>query len=88
MGRRAIFSYKLEQRRKNRRHAVLVAATLLVVGIGLIAIGALRGLDMLAATDVDRWPVIHGVLIALAGLVALCLIAYAVVRAYGRVTSG
>ena len=88
MRRRAIFSTKLEQRRKNQRLAVLVAATLLAVGIALIAIFALRGFDMLAATDADRGPIVLGVLIALASLGVLCLIAYAAVRFYGHVTSG
>ena len=81
-----MFSAKLERRRKNHRLAILVAVTLFAVGIGLIAIGAVRGLDMLAAADADRSPIILGVLIALAGLGVLCLIAYAAVRAYGRVT--
>ena len=85
--RRAIFSTRLEQRRKTHRLAVLVAATLLAVGIGLIAFGAMRGFDMLEVTDADRTPIVLGVLIALAGLVVLCLIAYATIRAYGRVTS-
>lgn len=88
MRRRAMFSAKLERRRKNQRLATLAAVTLLAVGIGLIGIGALRGFDMLAATDADPGAFALGVLIALAGLLALCLVVYAVIRAFGRVTSG
>ena len=42
---------------------------------------------MLAAADADGAAIIIGVLIALAGLFALCLIAYGVVRAFGRFPS-
>jgi uncharacterized protein with GYD domain len=82
-----MFSGRLERRRKNRRWAAVVAATLLVVGIAVIAVWAVQGLDMLQVADADRAPVVIGVLIALAGLGVLCLVTYAAVRAYGRVTS-
>lgn len=88
MRRRAMFSDKLERRRKNQRLAMLFAVTLFVVGIGLIVIAGLRGFDMLAATDADPGAIVLGVLVALAGLFALCLIVYAAIRAFGRVTSG
>ena len=85
VARRAIFSSKIEQRRRYHVLAVSVAATLFVAGLGLIAFGALRGFDMLAATEADNTPVMFGVLVAFASLVVLCLIAYAAIRAYGRV---
>ena len=82
-----MFSAKLERRRKNRRWATVVAATLLAVGIALIAIFAVQGFDMLGAAEADRKPIVLGVLIGLAGLLVLCLLAYAAVRIFGRVTS-
>jgi uncharacterized membrane protein (DUF485 family) len=82
-----VFSAKLERLRQFDRLAVLVAATLLAVGIALIAVWALRALNMLEAAEVDRAPITIGVLIALAVLVVLCLIVYAAVRAVGRFTS-
>jgi amino acid transporter len=82
-----VFSAKLERHREFDRLAVLVAATLLAVGIALIAVWALRALKMLGAAEVDRAPIIIGVLIALAVLVVLCLIVYAAVRAVCRFTS-
>jgi len=66
---------------------VLAAATLLAVGIALIAVGAVRALNMLEAAEVNRAPIIIGVLVALGVLVVLCLIVYAAVRAVGRFTS-
>jgi hypothetical protein len=83
----AMFSTRLERRRKFNRLAVLVAATLLAVGITLIAIWAVQAFDMLGAAEADRAPIIIGVLIALAALFLLCLIAFAAVRAVGRFTS-
>ena len=82
-----MFSTRLERRRQFNRLAVLVAAALLAVGIALIAVWAVRAFDMLDAAEVDRAPIINGMLIALAVLVVLCLIAYAAVRAVGRFTS-
>jgi uncharacterized membrane protein (DUF485 family) len=82
-----VFSAKLERLPQFDRLAVLVAATLLAVGIALIAVWALRALNMLEAAEVDRAPITIGVLIALAVLVVLCLIVYAAVRAVGRLTS-
>jgi uncharacterized membrane protein (DUF485 family) len=82
-----VFSAKLKRLRQFDRLAVLVAATLLAVGIALIAVWALRALNMLEAAEVDRAPITIGVLIALAVLVVLCLIVYAAVRAVGRLTS-
>jgi len=88
VARRAIFSSKIEQRRRYHVLAVSVAATLFVAGLGLIAFGALRGCDMLAATEADNTPVMFGVLVAVAGLVVLCVISYDAICAYGRVAEG
>jgi uncharacterized membrane protein (DUF485 family) len=82
-----MFSTRLKRRRQFNRLAVLVAATLLVVGIVLIAVWAVGAFDMLEAAEADRAPIMIGVLIALAVLVVLCLTAYAAVRAVGRFIS-
>jgi hypothetical protein len=42
---------------------------------------------MLMAADANRAPIIIGMLIALAGLFALCIVAYGAVRAFGRFPS-
>ena len=81
-----MFSARLERLRQFNRLAVLAAVTLLAVGIALIAVWAVRAFNMLEAAEVDRAPIIIGVLIALAVLVVLCLIVYAAVRAVGRFT--
>ena len=81
-----MFSTKLDRRRQFSRLAVLAAATLLAVGIALIAVWAVRAFNMLEAAEVDRALIIVGVLIALAVLFVLCLIAYVAVRAVGRFT--
>ena len=81
-----MFSPKLERRWRLHRLALWVAATVFVAGIILIVIWALHASSMLEAADVDRTPIIAGVLIALAGLLGLCLIAYGVVRAYERLS--
>jgi hypothetical protein len=83
----AMFSAILERRRRFHRLAILVAATLLAAGTALIAIWAMRAFSMLEVADVDPAPIILGVLIALAGLLVLCLIAYGIVRAFGRFSS-
>ncbi|HUU66308.1 MAG TPA: hypothetical protein VMW57_03375 [Methyloceanibacter sp.] len=87
MPRPVMFSGRLKRRRKNRRWAAVVAATLLVAGIAVIAVVALRGFDMLGAAEANWKPMALAVLIALAGLIVLCLLAYMAVRIYGRVTS-
>ena len=79
-----MFSPKLERRWRFHRLAILVAATLFATGIALIVIWAVRASIMLEAADADRAPIIIGVLIALAGLLVLCLIAYGALRAFGR----
>src|SRR4029079_5575293 len=66
----AMFSAKLERRRQFSRQAMLVAATLFVGGIVLIAMWGVRASSMLAAAEADRAPIIIGVLIALACLFA------------------
>ena len=49
-----MFSSKLERRRQFNRLAVLVAVTLLAVGIALIAVWAVRAFDMLEAAEAVR----------------------------------
>jgi hypothetical protein len=82
-----MFSDTLERRQRFHRLAILVAATLLAAGIALIMIWAVRASSMLEAADADRAPIIFGVVIALTGLLVLCLIAYGAVCVFGRLTS-
>jgi hypothetical protein len=82
-----MFSAKLERQKRFHRLAIFVAATLFATGIVLIAILAVRASSMLMAADANRAPIIIGVLIALAGLFALCIVAYGAVRAFGRFPS-
>mgnify|MGYP001827096181 CR=1 FL=1 len=82
-----MFSLKLEKRRKARRFALLIAVTVLILGLGMIAVVAVQGFDLLGAAEADRMPMVLAVLGALAGLVFLSLIAYAAARIYGRVTT-
>jgi multidrug resistance efflux pump len=70
-----MFSAKLERQKRFHRLAILVAATVFATGVVLIAIWAVRASSMLTTADADRAPIIIGVLIALAGLFALCLVA-------------
>ena len=80
-----MFSSRLEQRRKVRRFAILVAVTVLLAGIGLIAVVAMQGFDLLGAAEADRMPLGLALLGALAGLVVLSLAAYVAVRVFSRV---
>jgi hypothetical protein len=82
-----MFSAKLERQKRFHRLAILVAATVFATGVVLIAIWAVRASSMLTTADADRAPIIIGVLIALAGLFALCLLAYGAVRVFGRFPS-
>jgi hypothetical protein len=82
-----MFSAKLERRKRFHRLAIFAAATLFAAGIVLIAIWAERASSMLTVADADRTPIIIGVLIALAGLIPLCLVVYSVVRIFGRFPS-
>ncbi len=81
-----MFSAKLERRRQFHRLAIVVAATVFVVGTVLIVIGATRALTLLEGADAST-PIILGILIALACLLVLSLIAYGVVRTFGRFPS-
>ncbi|WP_435904966.1 hypothetical protein [Methyloceanibacter sp.] len=85
MPRPVMFSSRLEQRRKVRRFAVLVAVTVLIIGIALIAVVAMQGFDLLGAAEADRLPLGLAVLGALAGLLVLSLVAYVAVRVFSRV---
>jgi hypothetical protein len=60
-----VFSARLERLRQFDRLAELVAATLLAGDIVLIAVWTVRALKMLEAAEVDRAPIIIGVVIAL-----------------------
>ncbi len=80
-----MFSSRLEQRRKVRRFAVLVAVTVLIIGIALIAVVAMQGFDLLGAAEADRLPLGLAVLGALAGLLVLSLVAYVAVRVFSGV---
>ena len=82
-----MFSAKLERQNRFHRLAILVAATVFATGVVLIAIWAVRASSMLTTADADRAPIIIGVLIALAGLIPLCLVVYSVVRTFGRFPS-
>ena len=84
MARPVMFSDRLERRRKVRRFAVLVALTVLVIGLGLIAVVAMQGFDLLGAAEADRMPLGLAVLGALAGLLVLTLVAYIAVRMISR----
>jgi Na+-driven multidrug efflux pump len=81
-----MFSDKLEKRRKARRFAVLVAVTVLLAGIVLIAIVAVQGFDLLGAAEADRMPMVLAAAAAFGGLLVLSLIAYMAVRIFSRVS--
>ena len=82
-----MFSAKLERRRQFHRLAIVVAVTVFVVGSVLIVIGAMRAFTLLVAADANSTPIILGIMLALACLLILSLIAYSVVRAFGRFPS-
>jgi hypothetical protein len=81
-----MFSATLERRRRINRWALTVAATLLAIGVPLIVIWAVRAYDMLGIVGASRMPIVLSVLVAIVGLLILCLVAYAAIRAYGRFT--
>jgi hypothetical protein len=82
-----MFSDKLERRRRIKRFAAVVAATVLLAGLAAIAVVAIEAMDMAKAMDAGSTPIVVGTGIALAGVLVLSLLAYAAVRVYGRVTS-
>lgn len=82
-----MFSDKLERRRRIKRFAAVVAATVLLAGLAAIAVVAIEAMDMAKAMDAGPAPIVVGTGIALAGVIVLSLLAYAAVRVYGRVTS-
>ena len=85
MPRPVMFSSKLEQRRKARRFALLVAFTVLLVGLVLIAVVAVQGFDMLGVAGADRMPVVLGIGVACGGLLVFSLVAYVAARIVSRV---
>lgn len=80
-----MFSAKLERRRQFNRLAVLVAVATFVAGIGAIAFMALRASALLEGIEAEgATPIVLLVAIALAALLLLCLVVYALVRLAGR----
>ena len=82
-----MFSRRLERRQKFHHLGIVVAATLFVAGVALIAISTIRGLNMFQVLEADRAPVFAGMLIALVALSFLCLVSYFLVRAIGWFSS-
>lgn len=80
-----MFSSRLEQRRKVRRFAVLVAVTVLIIGIALVAVVAVQGFDFLGVAEASRMPMVMATLAAVAGVFVLSLVAYLAVRIFSRV---
>lgn len=80
-----MFSNRLEQRRKVRRFAILVAISVFLIGIGLVAVVAMQGFDLLGAAEADRMPLGFAVLGALAGVLVLSVAAYIAVRVFSRI---
>lgn len=85
MPRPVMFSSRLERRRKVRRFAVLVALTVLAIGLALTAVVAVQGFDLLGVAEADRMPMVFAVLGALAGVLVLAVVSYVLVRAMSRV---
>lgn len=85
MPRPVMFSSRLEQRRKVRRFAVLVGITVLAIGIGLVAVVAVQGFDLLGVAEADRMPLGLAVLAALACVLVLSFFAYFAVRVFSRI---
>lgn len=82
-----MFSEKLARRRRIQRFAIVAAATVLLCGIAVIALIAVRGFDLLSGLEPGPLPVVVAVLVALAALLVLTLITYGAVRAYANFTS-
>lgn len=78
-----MFSSTLERRRSFHQLGIIVAVTLFVAGLVLLAALTIRGLDMFHVVEADRAPIIAGMFIGLAALGLLCLIAYYTVRVIG-----
>ena len=85
MPRPVMFSSRLEQRRKVRRFALLIAVTVLATGIALIAVVAVQGFDFLGVADADRMPLGLAVLAAFACVLVLSFFAYLAVRLFSRI---
>ena len=80
-----MFSAKLERRRQFNRLAVLAAVAVFAAGVAAIAFMALRASTLLEGAEADSaTPIMLGVIVALAGLLLLCLVVYALVRMAGR----
>jgi hypothetical protein len=80
-----MFSAKLERRRQFKRLAMLAALATFAAGIGAIVFMALRASDLFEGTEAEgATPLALLVAAALAGLLLLCLVVYALVRIAGR----
>jgi uncharacterized membrane protein (DUF485 family) len=79
-----MFSAKLERREQFQRLAIFAAASVFLVGSGLIAFGAMRAFTLFEGAEANSTQIILGILLALAGLIVLCVITYVAVRVIGR----
>jgi len=85
VARPVMFSSKLAQRRKARRFALLVAVTVLLIGLALIAVVAVQGFDMLGVAEADRMPIVLAIGAACGGLLVFSIVAYVAARIISRV---
>jgi nitrate reductase gamma subunit len=85
LARPVMFSSKLEQRRKARRFALLVAVSVLLIGVALISVVAVQGFDMLGVAEADRMPVVMAIGAAFGGLLVFSIVAYIAARIVTRV---
>ncbi len=85
MIRRAMFSSRLERRRQVRRFARLVGVTVFVIGLVLVGVFAVQGLDFLGIAEADSLPLGAVVLAAVGAVVVLSLVAYFAVRMFSRI---
>ena len=85
MTRRAMFSSRLERRRQVRRCALLVAGTVVALGIGLVGVFAVQGCECLGIAEANRLPLGMAVLGAVGGVFVLSFLVYAAVRIFSRI---
>jgi len=80
-----MFSSRLERRRQVRRFARLVAATVFAIGMALVAVVAVQGIDFLDVAEANRLPLGVAVLGATGAVFVLSVLAYATVRLFSRI---
>ncbi|MEM7192290.1 MAG: hypothetical protein AAF405_05390 [Pseudomonadota bacterium] len=85
MTRRAMFSSRLERRRQAHRFAQLVGLTVCAVGLALVAVFAVQGLDFLGIAEANRLPLGKVILGAIGVVIVLSLLAYGIVRLFSRI---